>query len=166
MGTGTSANINGTGSSDVVSWLWSPDKYLSCTACQITTTTPRSNITYTLTGTTQYGCAAKDSMTITLSCIQGNLFIPSGFTPNNDALNSVFYPLGRGIKNVRYFTIFNRGGEKIFERQNFNVNDKSAGWDGKFKGNEAASGVYVYVIEVECDTGDIFSNKGTITLIR
>jgi gliding motility-associated-like protein len=166
MGTGTSANLNVTGSSDVVSWLWSPDKYLSCTACQTTTTTPRSNITYTLTGTTQHGCTAKDSMTITLSCIQGNLFIPSGFTPNNDALNSVFYPLGRGIKNVRYLTIYNRSGEKIFERQNFNVNDKSAGWDGKFKGNEAASGVYVYVIEVECDTGDIFSNKGTITLIR
>lgn len=166
VGTGTSANLNGTGSSDVVSWLWSPAKYLNCTTCQATTSRPRSDITYTLTATTQYGCKASDSMNIKLSCIQGNLFIPSGFTPNNDPLNSVFYPLGRGIKNVRYFTIYNRAGEKIFERQNFNVNDKSAGWNGKFKGNEAASGVYVYVIEVECDTGDIFSEKGTVTLIR
>jgi gliding motility-associated-like protein len=105
-------------------------------------------------------------MTIKLTCVQGNLFIPSGFTPNNDPLNSVFYPLGRGIKKVRYFTIYNRGGEKIFDRQNFNVNDKSAGWNGKFKGNEAGSGVYVYVIEVECDTGEIFNSKGTVTLIR
>ena len=34
------------------------------------------------------------------------------------------------------------------------------------KGNEVPSGVYVYMIEVECDTGDIFSSKGTVTVIR
>ncbi|MDI9364667.1 MAG: PKD domain-containing protein [Flavobacterium sp.] len=166
VGTGTSANLNGTGSSDVVSWLWSPANYLNCNTCQATITTPRTDITYTLTATTQYGCKASDAMNIKLNCIQSNLFIPSGFTPNNDPLNNVFYPLGKGIKNVRYFTIYNRTGEKIFERQGFNVNDKSAGWNGKIKGNEAASGVYIYVIEVECDTGDIFSEKGTVTLIR
>ena len=166
VGTGTSANLNATGSSDIASWLWSPAKFLNCTTCQATTTTPRTDITYTVTATTQYGCTAKDSMNIKLHCIEGNLFIPSAFTPNKDTRNDVFYPLGRGIKNVRYFSIFNRSGEKIFDRQNFNINDKTSGWSGMYKGNEVYSGVYVYIIEVECDTGDIFSGKGTVTVIR
>ena len=74
--------------------------------------------------------------------------------------------MGRGIKSVKHFAIFNRAGQIIFEKANFNVNDASAGWNGTFKGLESQSGVYVYMIDVECDTGDIFSTKGTITLIR
>ncbi len=166
VGTGTSANFHATGSNDIVSWLWSPANYLNCTTCQFTTTTPRTNITYTITATTQYGCFATDSLNIILHCIEGNLFIPSAFTPNKDQRNDIFYPLGRGIKNVRMFSIFNRSGEKIFDRANFNVNDKTFGWNGMFKGNEVPSGVYVYMIEVECDTGDIFNTKGTVTVIR
>ncbi len=166
LGTGNSTNINASGSSDIVSWTWSPATYLSCTDCQSTVTTPRTNITYTITGTTKFGCMATNTVNIKLRCIEGNLFIPSAFTPNKDQRNDVFYPLGRGIKNVRNFSIFNRSGEKIFERQNFNINDKTYGWNGMFKGIEVQSGVYVYMIEVECDTGDIFSSKGTVTVIR
>lgn len=150
----------------MVKWTWSPATYLNCTNCQSTITTPRSAITYTVTAATQYGCEAKGSINISLTCIQGNLFIPTGFTPNKDKLNDTFYPLGRGIKLVKHFIIFNRSGQIIFEKANFNVNDASAGWNGTFKGIEAQSGVYVYMIEVECDTGDIFSAKGTITLVR
>ncbi len=166
VGTGSSATLQATSSANVVKWTWSPATYLNCTNCQSTITTPRSAITYTVTAATQYGCEAKDSVNISLTCIQGNLYIPTGFTPNKDKLNDTFYPLGRGIKLVKHFVIFNRAGQIIFEKANFNVNDASAGWNGTFKGIEAQSGVYVYMIEVECDTGDIFSAKGTITLIR
>jgi gliding motility-associated-like protein len=166
IGTGTSATLQATSSANVVKWTWSPATYLSCTNCQSTVTTPRSAITYTVTAATQYGCEAKDSINISLTCIQGNLYIPTGFTPNKDRLNDTFYPLGRGIKLVKHFAIFNRAGQIVFEKANFNVNDASAGWNGTFKGIEAQSGVYVYMIEVECDTGDIFSAKGTVTIIR
>ena len=166
IGTGSSATLQATSSADVVKYTWSPATYLSCTNCQSTVTTPRAAITYTVTAATQYGCEAKDSVNISLTCIQGNLYIPTGFTPNKDKLNDTFYPLGRGIKSVKHFAIFNRAGQIIFEKSNFNVNDAAAGWNGTFKGLEAQSGVYVYMIDVECDTGDIFSAKGTITLIR
>ncbi|MBC7650139.1 MAG: PKD domain-containing protein [Deinococcales bacterium] len=166
IGTGTPATLQATSSANVVKWTWSPATYLSCTNCQTTVTTPRSAITYTVTAATQYGCEAKDSINISLTCIQGNLYIPTGFTPNKDKLNDTFYPLGRGIKSVKHFAIFNRAGQIIYEKANFNVNDASSGWNGTFKGIEVQSGVYVYMIEVVCDTGDIFSAKGTVTIIR
>ncbi|MBC7722000.1 MAG: PKD domain-containing protein [Pedobacter sp.] len=166
IGTGGSTTISANASSDVVKWSWSPSTYLSCSNCQSPIATPRADMLYIVTATTQYGCEAKDSLSIKLQCQEKNLFIPSAFTPNKDRLNDYFYPLGKGIRSVKHFVIFNRAGEKFFERSNFNINEAAMGWNGTFKSLEVQSGVYVYMIEVECDTGDIFSTKGTVTLIR
>jgi len=160
-------NLKATNSSnDVVQWNWFPTDYLNCTTCPSPISTPRGNISYSVTATTQWGCVAKDSVKITLQCVQGNVFIPTAFTPNKDGLNDTFYPLGKGIKIVKRFVIYNRAGQVIFEKANFNLNDKSAGWKGMFNGYEAPSGVYVYAIELLCDTDETFAQKGTVTLIR
>ncbi len=163
---GTSVVVNTTASADVVKYNWTPSKYLDCSTCASPTATPREALTYKVTATTKYGCSTTDDVAITLICVGNTLAMPSGFTPNNDKLNDVFYPLGRGIKIVKHFAIYSRWGDVIFEKSNFNINDKTAGWDGRFKGYEQPSGAYVYFIDVECDTGEPFSRKGTVTLIR
>jgi gliding motility-associated-like protein len=163
---GSTVPLSATGSNDVARYIWDPSSYLDCTVCQSPVSSPRSNITYTVTAITNYGCIAKDTVSITLVCVNNTVFIPTGFTPNGDQLNDIFYPMGRGIKSVKHFIVFNRYGEKIFERQNFNINDKSAGWNGKYKGYDEPAGAYVYMIELECDTGELFTLKGTVTLIR
>ena len=166
IGTGSSTTLTSKSSNDIIKWSWSPSTYLNSTTTQSPVSTPRTNIAYVVTGTTKYGCEARDSVNIKLQCQENNLFIPTAFTPNKDRLNDFFYPLGKGIRLVKHFIVFNRAGEKIFEKSNFNINDAYAGWNGTFKGIEAPSGVYVYMIEVECDTGDIFTSKNTVTLIR
>lgn len=164
--TGSQVQLNATGSSDINYWKWQPSTYLDCATCPSPISTPRSNINYVVTGTTEYGCSASDSVSISLICNQGAVYIPTGFTPNKDGLNEVFYPMGKGVKVVKHFVIFDRWGNKIFERSAFNINDKSQGWNGTYNGLQSPSGSYVYIVELTCDTGEDFTVKGTITLIR
>ena len=70
------------------------------------------------------------------------------------------------IKQVKQFTIFNRWGQIVFERQNFQPNDPSSGWDGKIKGTPAASGVFVYIAEVVCENDVHYMYKGNVTLLK
>ena len=49
-----------------VSYEWSPADYLDCTDCPNPTTTPQSDITYTLVATNAEGCVGVDSVAVTL----------------------------------------------------------------------------------------------------
>ena len=127
---------------------------------------PRANMNYIVTGKTKYGCAAADTIVIKLVCAQDRVYIPDAFTPNNDGKNDVFYIKGKGIKMIRSMRIFSRWGEKVFEKSAINVDDRSAGWDGIYKGAPAPIGTYVYFAELVCDTGEVFPVKGSLVLIR
>ena len=81
-------------------------------------------------------------------------------------MNDVYYPRGRGIQTVRSLKIFNRWGEQVFRRDNFNANDAAAGWDGRFNGKELVPDVYVYIIDLACDNKTIVTQKGDVALIR
>ncbi|HEY4062560.1 MAG TPA: PKD domain-containing protein [Puia sp.] len=164
--TGATLPLSVTGSSDIVSWTWSPPDYLSCTDCASPICTPRSSMQYIVTGKTQYGCPASDTLNLKLICDEGRVYIANSFTPNGDGKNDVFYIKGSGIRIINYLRIFNRWGEIIFERGHFNIDDRSAGWDGAFKGHPVETGTYVYVTEMVCDNGEVFPLKGTFTLVR
>ncbi|MBN9299055.1 MAG: PKD domain-containing protein [Filimonas sp.] len=163
---GSTANLIAKASSNTTQVIWSPADYLSCTNCFATITEPRKPITYIATAKTQFGCIAKDSLFIDLRCVGNTISMPTAFTPDKDGKNDVFYPLGKGIRNIRHFIIFNRWGVTIFEKANISINDRSTGWNGMYKGDLCPQGTYVYAIEVECDTGEIYTYKGTVTLIR
>jgi hypothetical protein len=62
--------------------------------------------------------------------------------------------------------IFDRWGEKVFERDHFYPGDADAGWDGTANGRPAPAGVYVYDAEMRCPVGGAFERKGTVVLIR
>jgi hypothetical protein len=46
------------------------------------------------------------------------------------------------------------------------VNDKTAGWDGTFKGQKLNPQVFVYTTEMICDNNKIFKLSGNVTLLR
>lgn len=164
--TGSTVQLQATGSPDVAQWQWSPPDNLSCTNCANPESTPTQNMTYTVTGTTAFGCATSDSTNIFLICDEGKVFIPNTFTPNGDGKNDIFYPRGRGVKIVLYFRVYNRFGQLVYERTNFQVNDKTAGWDGTFKGQKLNPQVFVYTTEMICDNNKIFKLSGNVTLLR
>jgi hypothetical protein len=71
-----------------------------------------------------------------------------------------------GIAKVKRLLVFNRWGQKVFEKQNIPVNDLSHGWDGRVGGLPTEAAVYVYLATIVCDDGIEFNVKGTVLLIR
>ena len=164
--TGSDVQLGATGSTDVTQWSWLPVDYLSCTDCESPVSTPRSDITYIVTGKNIYGCAASDTVVIKLVCAEDRVYVPSVFSPNNDGNNDVFYIKGKGIKTIKSLRIFSRWGQMVFERTNINIDDRTAGWDGNFKGSPVATGAYVYIAQLQCDTGEVYELKGTLVITR
>ena len=89
------------------------------------------------------------------------VFVPTVFTPNGDGLNDVIRPVAVGVQEIKYFRIFNRWGQMIF---NTTINQK--GWDGKIKGTPQGSNVFVWMVSAIDYTGKPIFLKGTVTLIR
>ena len=70
------------------------------------------------------------------------------------------------MKKKSNFRIFNKWGELVFERNNFQTNDVSNGWNGKIKGVYSPPDVFVYTIEVTCENGTPFFFKGNVTILK
>lgn len=115
---------------------------------------------YTVMGTTPGGCQGFDE--IRIKVYQGpEIYVPSGFTPNGDGKNDWLIPLPVGIKEFKYFRVFNRWGQMIFETK-----DPFRGWDGRIKGVDQQPGVFVWIAEGIDYTGNVVSRRGTSTLIK
>jgi gliding motility-associated-like protein len=100
-------------------------------------------------------------------CSKETIFIPTGFTPNGDGLNDRFGVLGGGVTTIGYFRITDRWGKTVFERNNVPFGSTSSFWDGNYpNGLPAASGSYIYAVEVTCSTGTAFRYSGSVTLLR
>jgi gliding motility-associated-like protein len=150
----------------VATYAWTPSESLSCADCYNPVASMTVNTTYTVTGTSIYGCKAVDEVTIHLTCDNNQLFVPNCFTPNGDGENEVFYVRGTGIKEIAHFRVFNRWGEQVFSSQNVQANDPKGGWDGKHRGKDPRPDVYVWLVEAICYTGEPMFIKGDVTLIR
>jgi gliding motility-associated-like protein len=163
---GVPHQFNPVGSANVTNWLWSPAERLSCTTCPSPTLSPRNPMAYVVQVRNQYGCVAADTIQVKMLCGQEWVFVPNTFTPNRDGLNDVFYIKGSGVSNIRYLRIYDRSGQLMFERNNATIDDRSAGWDGRFKGEAVGTGTYVYLALLECGGGNTFLMKGTVTVVR
>jgi len=162
----TGVQLHATGSFDVTAWKWSPSIGLSCFACPDPNAAPKQTTEYAVEVRNAGQCLAKDYLTIYVVCNQGNLFIPNTFSPNGDGMNDRFYPRGKGVFMIKSLRVFNRWGEMVFEKLNFNPNDASAGWDGKYKGKQLSPDVFVYTCEIVCDNNQVLSYKGDVTLLQ
>jgi gliding motility-associated-like protein len=107
----------------------------------------------------QRGCIATDTVLVEVNEKCGDIFVPSGFTPNNDGTNDILRVRGNCIKELD-FKVFDRWGELVFQ-----TSDQTIGWDGTFKGKPALAGVYVYYINAVVKGANI-NSQGNTTLIR
>ncbi len=166
MMAGYPLQLKPTYSPDVTRVEWVPSLFLNCSDCKTPITTPMYSATYTVFAYTADGCMAKDVINVYGTCTKENLFIPNTFSPNGDGSNDLFFPRGRGIQKIKSFKIFNRWGQLLYVTGNFFANDQTAGWDGTKKLQFASPDVYVYMIDLVCENGNIITIKGDVTLIR
>lgn len=151
-----------TGDDENCTYRWSPNINISCTDCENPKVTPDSMITYTLVVANQIGCTSEAKIILSpiSDCLEEIIVVPTGFSPNNDGHNDIFRTMG--LAEINLFRIFNRWGEMVFETTN-----PSEGWDGKYKGKELNTDVYIWYLEAICPLdGKMVSRKGDVTLIR
>lgn len=144
-------------------YLWSPALSISSLTISDPVVSPLEPTTYIVVVTDPNGCTNTDSIRVFVKipiCEEPEIFIPSAFTANNDGKNDKLYVRGPSISKL-YFVIYNRWGEKVFE-----THDIKQGWDGTYKGNMSAPGVFVYYVEAVCSNKANFFKKGNITIIR
>jgi gliding motility-associated-like protein len=135
---------------------WFPSSGLNAANISNPLASPEVRTRYFVTARTEEGCIIKDSIDILVNT-ETLLDIPNAFVPTDGDLKLV----KRGIANLKYFRIFNRWGNKVFETSNIDQ-----GWDGRYNGQVQPMGVYMYSVDAETSTGKQFRKDGNITLIR
>ncbi|MFN4854097.1 MAG: gliding motility-associated C-terminal domain-containing protein, partial [Bacteroidota bacterium] len=131
------------------------------------TSEPKPKVTYKDTGNyivilrqiSENGCL--DSL-IQIVRIGPNfsMYIPNAFTPNGDLINDTFTIISNDVKEFS-IDIIDRWGQLVFTSSSLDNQ-----WDGVFKGDEAAEGVYTWVIRATDVTGKTYRKNGQVTLIR
>lgn len=155
-----------TNASGIETFEWSPADNLSCSDCANPIAAPRVTTTFKVKGISRYGCTAEDDVTVVVTCGTNQIFIPNTFTPNNDGVNDRFFPQGKGISEVKRFSVYNRWGQLVFDAENVPLNDPNYGWDGTFKVEPLKPDVFVYIVRAVCENGQPIELKGDISLIR
>ena len=147
-----------------MNFYWTPAAFINDDHLIMPNVYPTVNGDYTLHVLSTVGCGSvSDNVKIT---VYDNFTIPTAFTPNNDCLNDFFYPMSAGVLKIQSLSIFNRKGELVFQNGIFKPNDKTKGWDGKYKGQIADEGNYVYSIEIICNNNNSLSFSGNILLLK
>ena len=153
-------------SPDVVEVAWFPTDGLFRNTYPGITVKPTQNMDYTVEVKNRGGCMARDKVSVFVVCNGANVFIPNTFSPDGNNVNDIFYPRGSGIFKIKQFRIWSRWGELLFEKNSFNANDPTFGWDGTFKGKKLNSDIYIYTIDVICDNKTVLPYKGNVALVR
>ena len=133
-------------------------------------TWPVNQKTYPTSGTykeiyqTQNGC---DSIHLLLLSINKDvsIYYPNIIHPGG--LNSFFtiYVYGASA-TIKTLSIYDRWGERIWQKQNFPPNELQQGWDGKYKDQDVMPGVYVWHAEIVLKDGSVIMEKGDVTVVR
>lgn len=140
-----------------VEYEWSPETYLDEHHGSPVTATPLETITYTVTGTSEYGCVSTASVTITVDP-DYTFEATNVITPNGNGQNDLWYVKNLDLYDDCDIVIVNRWGNEVYASRGY-----TTPWDGTLDGEPLPEGTYYYV--VKCDgTEKVY--KGPITLLR
>jgi len=113
------------------------------------------------------GCNVVDTVLVNVfpasgpPALHSDIFVPKAWSPNKDGHNDKLTPLLYKIKEIKYFRIFNRWGQLMFE-----TNIRNEGWDGIFKGIPQGTDVFTWTVEGLGEDNRKHVKKGTSILLR
>lgn len=153
-------NVKELSNAGVTRYTWTPANLLNNSSIASPIANLTSDQRFIVTGITPAGCQGSDD--IFIKVYKGpDIYVPSGFTPNQDGLNEILAPVPVGIKEFKFFRIFNRWGQLVFFTQ-----DPKHGWNGKINNIIQPTGTYVWHVQAIDFKGNLITRKGTVTLIR
>lgn len=130
----------------------------------------QANVTFNYTTTQQYavelispaGCITRDSLLVRVFDDKlVEIMIPKSFSPNGDGVNDKLYPYLSGVREFRYFRIFNRFNQLMFESKNHDE-----GWNGTVNGVLQPMGIYIWIAVGVADDGSMIQRTGQTLLLR
>ncbi|WP_431293677.1 Ig-like domain-containing protein [Pedobacter sp. P26] len=83
-----------------------------------------------------------------INLIREDLFIPGGFSPNNDGINDYFVVGNTNGKNIN-LDIFNRWGNLIYRSKSYQNDWNGKSTEGIHVGEEVPAGTYYYVLTID-----------------
>ncbi|HEX5624853.1 MAG TPA: gliding motility-associated C-terminal domain-containing protein, partial [Saprospiraceae bacterium] len=153
---------------DSIAWVqWEPARWLSCSDCTDPTILQLDQDTrFVIRFADRNGCIA--SASIWVQIIKRGIWLPNAFSPNGDGINDWFFPVAveDSYNSILTFAIFDRWGDQVFLREQFQANEPGLGWDGRYKNEHMNPGVFVYYLEVEWKNGERQMLFGDVSLLR
>jgi gliding motility-associated-like protein len=121
---------------------------------------------YLIDITSPAGCPITDTILIRVNelappVLKSDIFVPKAWSPNRDGHNDKLYPLTVNIAELKYFRIFNRWGQLVFE-----TNIIGHGWDGIYKMEPQVMDVYTWTLEAIGVDGVYYKRSGNSVLLR
>ena len=118
---------------------------------------------YTVKFLNSNGCLSLVSNKIVteIGCNTTGIYIPDVFTPNGDGINDIIKPVCVGIAKFKFFKIYNRWGNILFEST-----DESKGWDGRFRSQIQPADSYIWLVEGLDTNGKEIRKSGVLNLIK
>jgi gliding motility-associated-like protein len=147
--------------SGFIRYNWTPANLLqNASSANPVATLPVGAYDFVVTATSQDGCTASDNLVVKVF-LRSDLFVPNAFTPNNDGKNDQLKVIPVGIRQLKFFSIYNRWGQLVFRTES-----AESGWDGRLNGVMQDSGNYVWIAEAIDINGNVIARKGYALLIR
>lgn len=116
-----------------------------------------------LTTTQENGCQNTATKVIKVEN-DYNLLAPTAFSPNDDYLNDDFMPKALPLLDLPFtMTIYDRQGKMVYQ-----TSDSNQPWDGLYTkdGVPAPSGVYIWVVQLTNENGEVEMYQNQITIAR
>jgi len=150
---------NSTSNSTIVSYEWTIDEigYFATDVAPIVILPNGNPYTVNLEATDTNSC--KNTHTVIVAP-EFSLYIPSGFTPNNDGINDKWTIGSLGIKEMN-LQVYNRWGTLVYE-----TTDKDFEWDGFYQGERLPMGVYSWNIVLFTDNDEYIEKSGAISILN
>jgi gliding motility-associated-like protein len=151
--------------SGFINYTWSPSFGLNNTTIKNPVAVYNSQLgnngqTYIVTARTIDGCTATDDINIKVF-FASEIYVPNAFTPNGDGTNDILKPILVGIKELKYFAVFNRYGQLVYK-----TTVHGQGWDGKYNGEMQNTSGFAWMAEGVDYKGVTITRKGMAVLIK
>lgn len=143
-------------------YRWTPPFGINNPDASSTTFNNQTTQQYVINLISPAGCITQDSLLVRVFDDKlVEIFIPKSFTPNGDGTNDILYPYLSGIKEFKYFKVYNRYNQLMFETKNYDV-----GWNGTVNGTPQPMAIYIWVAVGIANDGSTVERKGQVLLLR
>jgi gliding motility-associated-like protein len=147
------------------SYSWSPVIGLDLPNSRDPMFSNGSTVEYLIMISSPAGCITVDTLLVKVGpgpiAAEPDIFVPKAWSPNGDGHNDFLFPILVNITTLKYFRIYNRWGQKVFE-----TNLPGMGWGGIYHNKKLPPDAYTWIAEGIGVDGKPIKRFGKSLLLR